>query len=146
MVSGARQGPGLRYTWGDLVLTAVPLAGIVYAALLAGGLSREAERSAERIFWGTWLVGAMAGGAAWAWYGRHPDGGRSDPRTRKAVIAIAPFLGVGGLVLANFAPNAVRFGFLGAGSGFMLAVMVGYAIVVRRQRSGHRNRHPRPPG
>lgn len=128
----------LSYTWGDGVVTLIAVAGIVYAAVLAGELAPAAERKAERAFWAAWLVGGLIASGAWVWYARHPERLREDrekrDRNRASIVTLAPTLGIAGLILAKFALYAVLFGFLGAGSGFKLVVMVGYAVVVRRQR------------
>src|SRR6266542_3279681 len=118
----AERGRRLRYTWGDVVLTVLPLITILYAAILAGNLSDWAERRAERTFWLAWLTGASIAGAVWIWYARHPQRLREDPqrrdRSRKLIVAVAPAL-ITGLALAEFAPDLLRFGVLGAGSGFI---------------------------
>jgi hypothetical protein len=140
MSGGSGGGPRLRYTWGYAVLTGTGVAGILLAAVLAGGLSPDAELTAERIFWGAWLGGVIVAALTWVWYVRRPGGlaggRRTRPRSRAAIVAAGPFLGVVGLALNQFAPDPLRFGFLGAGSGFLLAFMVGYALAVRRQRKG----------
>jgi len=132
-----------RYTWGDIFLTLIPFAALAYAIALASGLPAETERQAERAFWLASLGGACAGALAWRYQSRHLRTRSKARRTRRRNVEfiriVAPSLVVvEGFVLVHLMPTLAKFAFLGAASGFILAIMVGYAMYVRRARSSAR--------
>jgi hypothetical protein len=132
------------WTWGDWVLLAVPLLLVVYAAVDAGGLPQTARADAKRAFWWAWLGGAIVAGVWGLGYLVAGQRWRRSPASRRrhraAIVWAAPFLGVAGALLINVVAGSARFAFFGAASGFMLAVMVGYAIV--RQTHARGKKHP----
>ena len=136
-----RDGSGSpRYTWGDLFLTLIPFATLAYAIVLASGLPAETERQAERAFWIASLGGGAVGALAWRYQARHlptrSEARRNRRRNVELIRVVATSLGVvSGFVLLHAMPTTVKFVFLGAASGFILAIMVGYAIYVRRTHS-----------
>jgi MFS family permease len=146
VVKGSDRSGEPRYTWGDLFLTLIPFAGLAYAIILASGLPADTERQAERAFWIAALGGGAVGGLSWRYQSRHmpprSEAQRNRRRNVEIIRVVAPALGaVGGFLVLHVMPTMVKFAFLGAASAFLLAVMVGYAMYVRRTRS-----RARPPG
>jgi hypothetical protein len=132
----ASPGARFRYTWGDVFLTLVGVGTTLYAADKATQVAKQGGSMLP--FWLAYSSGAGGAICWWAYYIRNPDAmQRSQARTarrRVIVIAAGPFLGVVGSLLVQFSPLGLQAVILGAFGGFLLATMLGYAVLVLRQR------------
>lgn len=133
--SGARS----KYTWGDAFLTLVGVVTTLYAADKATQVAKEGGSMLP--FWVAYITGAVAALCWWAYYFRHPRAVRQSQaraaKRRAVFIAAAPFLGVLGSLLVQFAPLGLQAVILGAFGGFLLVATLcfGAFVLCQRRRS-----------
>jgi hypothetical protein len=127
----------LRYTWGDAVLT---LTSVLFTPYAIG----KAEQAGSLVpFWVAYAAGLVAAACWLAYDARRPQAVRRCPaagRTRRRALAVAtPGLVIVGLGLVEaFAPVGLQAVVFGATAGFVLSTMLGYGVLVLRQRRGPR--------
>jgi threonine/homoserine efflux transporter RhtA len=137
-------GPGrasasgrLRYTWGDVFLTALGVLGTLVAL---GKANEVAEQGGSTVpFWVAYAAG-VAVAACWCVYDvRHLQAGRrgrAGGRNRRTAIALAtPGLVIVGVGLVQaFAGVGLEAVVFGAVAGFLLSTMLVYGALVLRER------------
>jgi hypothetical protein len=122
----------LRYTWGDVVLT---LTSVLFTPYAIG----KAERGGSLVpFWVAYAAGLVAAACWLAYYARRPQAvrrRRAAGRTRRALAVATPGLVIVGLGLVEaFVAVGLQAVVFGATAGLVLSTMVGYGVLVLRQR------------